>query len=74
MNLLYAPFPIKFLPEVTTVIFYLAETFINTGSLSNGCIFVARLCANRITKIKVIYYDESFIPAKQYCEKIDNNP
>ena len=60
VSLLSAPTPIKSLPEGTKVLRSLIATSIREGDCSNAWEFVACHCANGISQIKGIDFDQSY--------------
>ena len=60
VSLLSAPIPIKSLPEGTKVLRSLIAPSIKEGDCSDACKFVARHCANGSSKIKGVYFDQSY--------------
>ena len=62
IRLLSAPIPIKSLPEVKKILRSLIATSIKEGGYSDAWDFFARHCANGISHIKGIYFDQSYSP------------
>ena len=58
VSLISDPIQIKSLPEVTKVLCSLISTSIKEGDCSDAWKFVARYCANGISHIKGIYFDQ----------------